>query len=120
MPFHLERIRKPLLRHHHRKKVNEVFETLYRFVAQNAEQGNPNAQLGLGEMFRKGQGVPQNYAEAVKWYRMAAEQGNAKAQNRLAFLYDKRRGISQNYGEVVSYGCRAGRYSCQEKSRNYV
>ena len=32
---------------------------------------------------RKGQGVPQDYAEAVKWYRLAAEQGNADAQYNL-------------------------------------
>ena len=27
----------------------------------------------------EGKGVPQDYAEAVKWYRLAADQGNAEA-----------------------------------------
>jgi len=31
-------------------------------------------------MYDKGQGVPQDYAEALKWYRKAAEQGFAEAQ----------------------------------------
>ncbi len=31
-------------------------------------------------MYEKGQGVPQDYAEAVSWYRKAAEQGDAYAQ----------------------------------------
>jgi TPR repeat protein len=29
-------------------------------------------------MYANGEGVPQDYAEAVKWYRKAAEQGNAE------------------------------------------
>ena len=31
----------------------------------------------------KGLGVPQDYAEAAKWYRLAAEQGDTKAQCKL-------------------------------------
>jgi len=40
-----------------------------------AEQGDVSAQYFLGDMYRKGLGVPENDAEAVKWYRKAAEQG---------------------------------------------
>ncbi len=32
---------------------------------------------------RNGEGVPQDYAEAAKWYRLAAEQGYATAQTIL-------------------------------------
>jgi len=45
-----------------------------------AEQGDASAQFSLGLMFGNGQGVPQDYAEAAKWVRMAAAQGAAKAQ----------------------------------------
>jgi len=31
-------------------------------------------------MYDRGQGVPKDYKEAVKWYRLAAEQGVPKAQ----------------------------------------
>jgi len=37
-------------------------------------------------MYFKGQGVPQDYAEAVKWYRLAAEQGDDEAQDALDLL----------------------------------
>ena len=40
-----------------------------------AEQGDAKAQSDLGFMYAKGQGVPQDDAEAVRWYRKAAEQG---------------------------------------------
>src|SRR5260370_42113148 len=38
-----------------------------------AEQGDANAQYSLGNMYRNGQGVPEDYAEAVRWFRTAAE-----------------------------------------------
>ena len=36
-----------------------------------AEQGIAFAQYNLGVMYANGRGVPQNDAEAVKWYRLA-------------------------------------------------
>ncbi len=47
----------------------------YMFLAA-AEQQNIQAQLKLGDMFYKGDGVTQDINEAVKWYRLAAEKGN--------------------------------------------
>ena len=34
-------------------------------------------------MYRDGQGVVQDEAEAVRWFRLAAEQGHAEAQYNL-------------------------------------
>ena len=45
-----------------------------------AEAGDATAQLDLGLMYGTGRGVPQDFAEAVGWYRKAAEQGTALAQ----------------------------------------
>lgn len=47
--------------------------------------------------YDNGRGVPQDYAEAVKWYRRAAEQGYAGAQNNLGFMYGNGHGVPQNY-----------------------
>ena len=41
------------------------------------------AQLELGHIYRKGDGVPKNEAEAVKWYRRAAYQGHSIAESWL-------------------------------------
>ena len=54
-------------------------------------------------MYDNGEGVPQDYAEAVKWYRLAAEQGNAKAQYNLAVMYDNGEGVPQDYAEAVKW-----------------
>ena len=61
-----------------------------------AEQGNPNGQFVLGLMYDNGEGVPENDAEAVRWYRLAAEQGYARAQSDLGFMYSNGEGVPQN------------------------
>ncbi|MDO4440771.1 MAG: sel1 repeat family protein, partial [Moraxella sp.] len=37
-----------------------------------AEQGNADAQFNLGNMYDNGNGVKQDYAQAVRWFRKAA------------------------------------------------
>jgi TPR repeat protein len=48
-------------------------------------------------MYDKGQGVVQDYAEAVKWYRLAAQQGDASAQYNLGLMYARGEGVVQDY-----------------------
>ena len=52
--------------------------------------------IQVGWMYRDGQGVPQDDAGAVKWFRMAVEQGNASAQNGLRFMYAAGKGVPQD------------------------
>lgn len=52
-----------------------------------AEQGDVNMQLLIGSIYDLGQGVPQDDAEAVKWYERAAAQGSAKGQYQLGAVY---------------------------------
>ncbi len=66
-------------------------------VMEQAEQGSAAAQFNLGVLYYNGQGVPQDYAEAVKWFRMSAENGHADAQFILGWLCDEDRGQSQQH-----------------------
>jgi hypothetical protein len=68
-----------------------------------AEQGDAEAQLNLGNGYYHGEGVPQDYAEAAKWNRLAAEQGHASAQYHLGFMYDNGQGVPQDYAEAVKW-----------------
>ncbi len=54
-------------------------------------------------MYQNGRGVPQNDAEAVKWYRLAAEQGNAFGQKYLGAMYQNGRGVPQNDVDAVKW-----------------
>ena len=68
-----------------------------------AEQGNATAQYELGVMYHNGRGVPQDYAEAVNWYRKAADQGYATAQNNLGVMYRTGKGVPQDNAEAVNW-----------------
>ena len=52
----------------------------YEATRHAAEQGDADAQYNLKVAYGTGEGVAQDDAEAVRWYRLAAEQGNAGAQ----------------------------------------
>ena len=72
-------------------------------IAQKAEQGDAIAQYNLGLMYYKGQGVLQDYKEAVKWYLKAAEQGHASAQFNLGLLYYRGQGVLQDYKKASKW-----------------
>ena len=52
-------------------------------------------------MYRKGLGVPQDYAEAARWHRASAEQGTARAQYNLGYMFDTGLGVPQDYAEAA-------------------
>ena len=72
-------------------------------LEKKAEAGDPYAQFNLGNAYYKGNGVPQDYKEAVKWYTKSAEQGFADAQCNLASCYHKGEGVSQDIEEAVKW-----------------
>ena len=61
-----------------------------------AAQGEASAQSALGFKYVTGEGVPQDYTEALKWYRLAAAQGNAEAQFNLGVMHAKGEGVPQD------------------------
>jgi uncharacterized protein len=67
------------------------------------ENESPEAQFNLGARYYTGTGKPQDYAEAVKWYRKAADQGHGMAQNNLGVMYSKGQGVPQDYAEAVDW-----------------
>ena len=79
-------------------------------LKQEAENGNPEAQSYLGFRYFHGkdickddEGVPQDYTEAVKWYRKAAEQGHAHAQFCLGECYFFGNGVPNDEKEALKW-----------------
>jgi TPR repeat protein len=66
-----------------------------------AKQGDPEAQVQLGMIYRDGEGVTKNYQEAVKWFAKAAEQGHARGQAALGGMYYDGQGVSQDYEQAA-------------------
>ena len=54
-------------------------------------------------MYDNGEGVPQDDAEAVRWFRLAAEQGEARAQFNLGIRYANGEGVPQDDAEAIRW-----------------
>ena len=53
-------------------------------------------------MYDKGQGVTQDYKEALRLVELSAEKGNDSAQLSLSFIYDVGRGVTQSYEKAFA------------------
>ena len=58
-------------------------------VLNPTKKAEAQIHFGLGMRFENGEGVPQDYNEAIRWYRLAADQGHGKAQEKLNMLLNK-------------------------------
>lgn len=66
-----------------------------------AENGDAKAQFALGTMYRDGQGVEQDYPEALRWWRSAAEMGLLDAKLALGNIYAGGSGIAKD--NILAY-----------------
>jgi TPR repeat protein len=80
--------------------------------------GEPQSQFNLGVFYEQGQVVPQDFTEAVKWYRRAAEQEIAPAQCNLGLCYQTGRGVPQDMPEAVRWFIRAARQGDKTAQHN--
>ena len=92
-------------------KKDSIVE-LKGFIPIDEQKENPtrylfdyldNKQFSLGNMYDEGQGVPQDYEEKLKWYRLSAEQGDAEAQFDLGTMYYQGQGVPQDDKEAFKW-----------------
>ena len=62
-----------------------------------ASQGVTEAQAYLGQLYRKGGAVAQDFEEARRWYQLAAAKGDIASQAGLGELYRYGYGVEQSY-----------------------
>ena len=69
-------------------------------------------------MYASGEDVPQDYVEALAWYRRAAEQGHASAQFGLGVMYANGEGVPQDNVEAHMWlNLAASRSSGEQRER---
>lgn len=54
----------------------------------------------MGDRYFTGEGVEQDYAKAMEWYRKAADQGFADAEARVGYLYRNGLGVSRDIDQA--------------------
>ena len=80
-----------------------AFAATFDETLELAKKGDSVAQFNLAWIYANGEGVPENDALAVNWYRKAANQGYANAQSNLVLMYDNGEGVPENDALAVKW-----------------
>jgi TPR repeat protein len=75
-----------------------------------ADQGNAEAQMLLGLMYRKGQGVKLSRVRAFLWFSRAATHGNAQARTELREVSQHMTGEELAKAGEMAKACEASGY----------
>ena len=90
-------------------ELEPVIASYRRFDKLDSELDDARGQTSLGSMYQEGRGVPQDDAEAVKWFRRAASQRDARGQMHLAWMIQRGRGAPRDAAEAIKWFRRAAR-----------
>jgi TPR repeat protein len=72
-------------------------------VGQDRQLDDGTADNNLGWAYEHGQGVKQDYQQALTSYRKSAELGNAGGQYNLGWMYQHGLGVTQDYVQAVAW-----------------
>ena len=84
-------------------KNNQTLQVRLEQNQQDSSQQSAEELYQLGVKYHYGNGVTQDYYQAVSWYRKAAEQGYAEAQSNLGYMYENGYGVNKNYSLAVEW-----------------
>ena len=84
------------------------YATVLSLMRPLAEKMDTKAQTLIGILYYYGNGVPEDYAEAARWYSRAAVYGRGdQAQANLGDMYWKGQGVTRDYAEALKLWRRA-------------
>lgn len=68
-----------------------------------AEHGRSYANVCIGEIYRNGNGIEQNYEKAYGYFKKAANNGEPEAQNYLGLMFLQGEHVKENDEKAVAY-----------------
>ena len=76
-------------------------------MSSNDQQGgkvmDEVMEYNTGLMYYKGEGVPQDYAEAANWFILSAKKGYAPALYSLGHMYSRGNGVPQSMAQAFKH-----------------
>jgi GAF domain/Sel1 repeat len=77
-------------------------------ILDRAKAGDSIAQYEMALRYAHGKGVPQNYRDAMVWFKRAANHGDIRAQSALSDLYLSGRDLPRDYVRAYTWASIAG------------
>jgi len=79
-------------------------EKSFKWCKRAADQGDPDAQLWLGEKYLKGSGTKKDIKKAIKLFKELASKDEESAYRKLARIYHSGdKGVPVNYSEAAKW-----------------
>ncbi|MEX6002699.1 tetratricopeptide repeat protein [Providencia vermicola] len=91
--------------------VEPNIETAIQWFEKSANQGNPEAQNYMGQIYYQGIGVKQNYIVAFDWFKKSADKKYPPAQFQVGKMYENGEGIEiddKAAKQYLSQACKGG------------
>ena len=101
-----------------RKYPRQIVKREIQNLRNLAKQKNASAQVKLGLMHYKGEGVTQSFEKASDLFKQAAEKDHAAAQYLLGVMYIKGEGVTQNFEKASDWLKQAAEQSHPEAQLN--
>jgi uncharacterized protein len=77
--------------------------TAFRLLKPLAEEGDVRAQTLIAILYANGEGVSQDFAEALKWNLLAAQQGSTDAQTNLGLMLHYGQGVERDVENAIRW-----------------
>ena len=74
-----------------------------KWITRSANQGYIDAQIELGDLYRKGEIVRQSGSKAIEWYSKAVNQGDKDVYYWLASMYEEGSLVPVNAVKVIEW-----------------
>lgn len=92
---------------------NSIDDPQVSRLREDARRGDTGAQFLLGFLYANGQGLKQDYRNAVRWYTQAAERGHIEAQISLGMMFSEGQGVDRDIRQAIRwYEMAAARGNC--------
>jgi hypothetical protein len=72
-----------------------------------AGAGDAVAMNNIGTLYYSGQGLPQDYRQAMTWYRKSADRRNTSSMCCIGALYASGKGVAQDYQQAMTWWLKA-------------
>ncbi|MDR3368328.1 MAG: tetratricopeptide repeat protein [Rhodoferax sp.] len=84
-------------------RVLQLYPEAVQWTQRSAEQGLPEAQLHLGQLYQQGQGLPKSQSKAAEQFGRAAAQGLAEAQYMTGLTYYRGEGVRRDAKQALHW-----------------
>lgn len=83
------------------------FGTAFAILRGEADRGDSDAEVNLGYLYERGQGVGRDQSQAFHLFVLSAQQGNGEGMYALGYKYEIGFGIKRDVNQAIRWYCAA-------------